>query len=110
MALIIGIGTDIVAVERFAKDLSPRFLSRVFTEYELAYCQNKPPQTMAGLFAAKEAVVKAMGTGFAGFSPNAVEIRHDDKGKPYTVYGGHTWHISISHCEAYAVAFAVLTI
>jgi phosphopantetheine--protein transferase-like protein len=113
--LITGIGVDIVSVARFARPFGTRFFSRVFTEYEREYIKNQPPQTMAGLFAAKEAVVKALGTGFSGFWPNAVEIRHDGRGKPCAVLHGaakgaqneRNVLVSISHNETYAVAFAV---
>jgi holo-[acyl-carrier protein] synthase len=114
--MLTGIGTDMVAVQRFARPFGPRFFSRVFTEYERTYMQSKPLPTMAGLFAAKEAVAKALGTGFAGFWPNAIEIRHDAAGKPYVILhgvlarllDGHALHISISHTHEYATAFAVL--
>jgi phosphopantetheine--protein transferase-like protein len=115
--LIVGIGVDIVSVSRFTRSFGPRFFSRVFTENEREYIKNKPPQTLAGMFAAKEAAVKAMGTGFSGFWPSAVEIKHDKRGKPYiklhgaAVYAmpaGCGIQVSISHDETYAVAFAVI--
>ena len=84
---------------------------RVFSDYEREYINRKgnKPQTMAGLFAAKEAVAKAMGTGFKNFWPNAIEILHDENGKPYTQLDGKQVHISISHNETDAVAFVVIS-
>lgn len=118
MGRIIGIGVDIVKIERFKKSAeSPHFLKRVFTDYEQEYLSKKGPETMAGLFAAKEAVVKALGTGFAGFWPCEIEIMHCKSGKPYAVLhgkakdmlaGSFTINISISHNETDAIAFAVI--
>jgi len=107
-----GVGVDIVKVERFEKiatGQSPRFLTRVYTEKEQAYLKGKPAQSYAGIFAAKEAVAKAMGTGFSGFWPSAIEILHDSKGKPYVSLTGYSIEISISHTATDAIAFAVTT-
>ena len=121
---IIGIGTDIIETERFKQYELPfdeHFCKRVFTEYERGYLIKKnkaAAQSMAGFFAAKEAVAKAIGTGFNGFWPGVVEIQHDPMGKPLTVLHGGAQEaaqqagiaridVSISHCDHYAVAFAV---
>lgn len=120
--MIVGIGTDIIEVERIQKACrSPRFLSRVFTEREQALFQSRKEnyQVLAGNFAAKEAVVKAMGTGFRGFAWKDVEILRDELGKPHVVLHrqalktvsameGKRIHISISHTRCYAVAQAIL--
>ena len=120
--MIIGTGVDIVKIERFSATQNPRFMQRVFSASEQAYLETKGAQSMAGLFAAKEAVAKAIGTGFAGFFPCDIEITHDENGKPHvTLHGkaneyakktadGHCFqlHISISHSATDAVAFAVL--
>ena len=112
--MIIGTGVDIVKIERFAKKQNPRFMERVFSSRERAYIAKKGIQTMAGLFAAKEAVAKALGTGFSGFYPKDIEILHTPKGKPVVkLHGqarrGRCIHISvsISHTATDAVAFAV---
>jgi phosphopantetheine--protein transferase-like protein len=118
--MIIGTGVDIVKVERFEKN-NPRFTERVFSAREQEYLAGKGAETMAGLFAAKEAVAKAMGTGFAGFFPCDIEILHDENGKPYVKLHGEAekaikksagtrfhFHISISHTATDAIAFAVL--
>jgi len=108
--MIFGIGVDIVKVERFTKT-NPRFMQRVFSDYEREYINRKgnKPETMAGLFAAKEAVVKAMGTGFRNFWPNAIEILHDENGKPFVQLEDMMVHVSISRNETDAVAFVVIT-
>lgn len=114
-----GIGIDIVEVDRIkaAMEKGERFLTRNFTENELIYIEGKgrKPQTVAGMFAAKEAVAKVLGTGIRGFRLVEVEIAHNDLGKPYVVLLGDAEavakqagilevQISISHSEAYAVA------
>ena len=116
--MIIGIGTDIFETERIAKGMSKqRFLSRIFTERELRYCSNKPKESAAGLFAAKEAAVKAMGIGFTGFWPCDVEIAHNAQGMPFVCPHGHfkdicdskqaCFHVSISHTKDIVIAFAI---
>ena len=122
--MIIGTGVDIVKIERFGAKQSPRFMQRVFSVQEQAYLSTKGPQSMAGLFAAKEAVAKAIGTGFAGFFPCDIEVTHDQNGKPHITLHGKAedaakkaadgrrfcCHISISHTATNAVAFAVLEV
>ncbi|MCL1999336.1 MAG: holo-ACP synthase [Turicibacter sp.] len=119
--MIYGVGTDIVEIERFQRGGEPlggRFLERCFSERERNVVQGRPLEVMAGLFAAKEAVAKALGTGFVGFRPSALEIVHDAAGKPEVVLHGGAAEIarkagvvrvdvSISHCKSYATAFAV---
>ncbi|MCL2235263.1 MAG: holo-ACP synthase, partial [Defluviitaleaceae bacterium] len=81
--MILGIGTDIVEVARFEKPINnPAFLKRCYTAGEIQYCTPRGVATFAGLFAAKEAVAKALGTGFRGFSPADIEIVHSDAGQP----------------------------
>ena len=112
--MIQGIGVDIVKTERFKKERSEKLNQRLFTEYEIDYI--KTPQTAAGLFAAKEAVAKAMGIGFVGFWPCDIEIKHTTEGKPYVVlhnrakelFEGRQIHLSISHTDTDAVAFVVV--
>ncbi|MDR1559246.1 MAG: holo-ACP synthase [Clostridiales bacterium] len=116
--MIIGIGTDICETARITKGTrNPRFRAKVYTDRELAYCADKPLETAAGLFAAKEAAVKAMGVGFRDFWPCDVEITRDDLGKPIVLPHGAfkdvcdlkqaVIHISISHTRESAIAFAV---
>jgi len=120
--MILGIGVDILKVNRFENvSQKSRFMQRVYTTNEANYLSNKNPESYAGIFAAKEAVVKAMGTGFKGFFPNQVEILHDKNGKPYVVLHEKAkkamekshcflFELSISHTESDAIAFVILSI
>ncbi|MCL2665233.1 MAG: holo-ACP synthase [Defluviitaleaceae bacterium] len=107
--MIAGVGTDIIEIERIKKASEKNcFLSRCFTDTERRYAT--APEKLAGLFAAKEAAVKALGEGFKRFLPADVEIIHDKNGKPSVKIKGleeAVIHVSISHCRQYAVAFAV---
>jgi holo-[acyl-carrier protein] synthase len=84
--MIRGIGTDIIAVARIQRTIerNPRFMERVYTEAETAYCQAKanPWQSFAVRFAAKEAVMKAFGTGWDGkINWRDIEVGLDALGK-----------------------------
>ena len=117
-----GLGTDIIEIERIKEAIQKRerFKKRFFTDNEVAYCEQykKSWANFAGRFAAKEAVVKALGTGFSGFKWQDVEIIATASGKPEVkLYNGaeKVAHekgimeimISISHCHDYAVAQAI---
>lgn len=121
---IIGMGTDIVECLRIAQMIERHgdlFLTRVFTTNEINYCQARKAATQhfAGRWAAKEAVLKAMGTGWArGISWRDVEIRNEIGGQPRIALGGGArdvcekqgvveMKISISHCRHYATATAI---
>ena len=117
--MITGVGTDIVEVFRIEKSMqNERFLADYFTNAENDYFKLKKynPQTVSASFAAKEAVSKALGTGFLGFSLKDIEILHDEKGKPYVnlynnakkLADGGIFNLSLSHTKDFAVAFAVL--
>lgn len=119
---ILGIGNDIIEIQRIAKNIErygQKFLDRIFTPLEQAYClkHRDPARNFAGRFAAKEAVVKAFGTGFgAHISWTDIEIINAPSGKPYVHFStqltnklptdSHVF-ISISHCQDYATAFAL---
>lgn len=119
--MIVGIGTDIIEIRRIEKAASHNnFLAKFFTQNENKYfnSKNRNSHSIAGNFAAKEAVSKALGTGFRTFSPVDIEILRDDNGAPYVVLhsGAKTlaesigivkMYISISHCIDYATAYAV---
>ncbi len=122
--MIIGIGVDLVNIERIdnAVKSHPSFLERVFTEQERAYCskQKFPAQHYAGRFAAKEAVLKAIGTGWsAGVKWTEMEVLHGEGGGPIVNITGRVKDlmdlkgvkqilVSYSHDEGYAVAQVVL--
>jgi holo-[acyl-carrier protein] synthase len=116
------VGVDIVKVarfEKFADAPQDAFMKRVFTERELEYLAGRSAQSIAGMFAAKEAIAKALGTGFRGFEPRDIEILHKENGRPYAaLHNGakktarrkrsrrFCVHISISHTATDAVAYA----
>ena len=120
--MIRGLGCDVCAVARMEQMIkNPRFLERYFTAREREYmgARAKQAQTAAGLFAAKEAFVKALGTGFAGLAPADVAVGHDGQGAPcydlnekmrraLAARGARTAWLSISHDGEVAMAVAVL--
>lgn len=104
-----GIGTDIIEVSRIRNAIKKEhFLNRVFTEKEIEYAKTKKDiaETLAGIFCAKESVVKAFGTGFVGIKFHDIEILHDKFGKPFI--SDLKVLISISHCKDYATAVAII--
>jgi holo-[acyl-carrier protein] synthase len=117
-----GLGVDIVEVGRIEKALKKwgdRFLQRVFTQREREYCSRKahPQQSLAARFAAKEAVLKAIGTGLSGgVSWTDVEVVNAENGKPeirlgqtlLKKIGNKKVLISISHTKEWAIAQAAL--
>lgn len=83
--MIVGIGNDIIEVERVAKSGKKRsFLKKCYTLREIALFERKP-QSLAGNFAVKESVAKAFGTGFFDFSPCDIEVLRNKDGQPYVV-------------------------
>jgi holo-[acyl-carrier-protein] synthase len=114
-------GIDIVEVSRIGRLIQKEsFLSKIFTNNEIAYIASKKykPTTAAGIFCAKEAVSKCLGTGIAGFGWKDIEISVNSVGKPSVYLYGRALEInnqkkikqmdvSISHIEEYAVAMAV---
>ena len=120
--MIIGIGTDIVEIERVRRAVErEHFLRRVFTETEINYCQSRginSAASYAARFAAKEAFFKALGTGIVT-ALKSVEIRNDKRGKPEIFIEGETKiladeksvkeiFLSLSHSREYATAVVVL--
>jgi len=119
--VIFGIGTDIIEISRIAKAVkSPALLDKCFTQAEIQRCNAggvTASENFAGYFAAKEAVAKALGTGFSSFVPRDIEICHDNLGKPFVrlaehipVPKGAIIHISISHGKEHATAMAVIEV
>ncbi len=117
--MIFGSGVDLIEISRIAKAVrNERFNLRIYTDYELIESK-KLSHRLAGFFAAKEALLKAMGTGLAEFSWREIEVRHDSKGAPYLAVSGKVakfleqnnvvkLHLSISHCQEYAIAQVIL--
>ncbi len=113
--MIEGIGIDIVSNERIRKiyeKFGEKFLRKVFTEKEIEYCfQYKDPiPHLAGRFAVKEAVIKALGKP-KGLNPKSVEVIKSSSGMPLTFIRGwedQKFIISISHEKKYTVALALL--
>ncbi|MEM7784101.1 MAG: holo-ACP synthase [Planctomycetota bacterium] len=120
---VYGIGTDIIECDRIAQMIEKHqdvFIQRVFTESEIEYCAARKAavQHYAGRWAAKEAILKAMGTGWAkGIQWTDIEIVNQMGGKPEVQLGGQAKVIcdsltieeiliSISHCREFATAFA----
>ena len=127
MERIIGHGVDIVETERIGRMLDrhgDHFLNRCFTEQEIAYAnrnrhRDRIVEHLAGRFAAKEAVLKALGTGWRdGIAWTDMEVQPDTLGKPVLNVSGEvarlshqqsitTWHISLSHTRQHAIASAI---
>ncbi len=119
--MIIGIGIDLIAVERIKKASEKQgFLERYFSKAERVLFKNHKmnPQTIAGNFCVKEAVVKMLGTGFGRIQPIDVEVLRNQQGKPYVeLYrsalemqkelGVDTIHVSISNTVEYVTAVAI---
>ncbi len=122
-ANVAGLGVDIVEVERMRRILerSPRFKMRVFSEAERDYCESKvnPATHYALRFAAKEAVLKALGCGFgAGIGFTDVTVENDEQGRPHPILAGRVAqiaaeqgvteiHLSLSYTHETAVANAL---
>ena len=113
-------GVDIIEiprVRRVAERFGQRFLQRIYTEREIAYCRGRAPQ-LASRFAAKEAVMKALGTGIRGVSWREIEVVRE-RGRAPTIQlhdralaraqtlGIESLSVALSHSEHYAVAFVV---
>ena len=120
---LISIGTDIIECVRIAQLIDKHgevFLQRVYTQKEILYCSSRKAATQhyAGRWAAKEAVLKVLGTGWAkGIQWTDVEVVNEVSGAPMITLTGKAADvarergirevlISISHCRAYATAFA----
>jgi holo-[acyl-carrier protein] synthase len=121
---IMGIGTDIIECPRIGRMIEQHgelFLRRVYTEKEISYCQARKHaiEHFAGRWAAKEAILKAIGTGWAkGICWTDLEVRNIASGAPQVLVRGGAKDaavargigdilISISHCRTYATAYAL---
>ena len=121
--MIVGIGNDIIEIERIKKAISKEgFKNKIYTQRELENIKKRGnrAETYAGVFSAKEAISKAIGTGVREFSLTNLEILNDDLGKPYVVVSekldkiikskkeDYQIEISISHSKKYAIAMAII--
>ena len=120
--MIAGLGVDIVEIDRMklALERSPRIRERLFSAEERAYCdeRSRPEVHYALRFAAKEAVLKALGTGFSGMRFTDVEVVREASGRPVPALSGRAaecaaelgvveLHLSLSFTQSTAVASAV---
>ena len=121
--MIVGIGNDIIEIERIEKAISKEgFKDKIYTQRELENIKKRGnrAETYAGVFSAKEAISKAIGTGVREFSLTNLEILNDDLGKHYVVVSekldkiikskkeDYQIEISISHSKKYAIAMAII--
>jgi holo-[acyl-carrier protein] synthase len=119
---MIGIGVDVVEIERFRQSLArtPSMRERLFTEIELAYVapKNDPVPSLAARFAAREAVMKALGLGLGAFGFHEVWVERAESGAPSLAVTGRAaeladaagvsrWHLSLTHSDLVAVAYVV---
>ena len=121
---ILGIGSDIIECPRIGKMIEQHgelFLRRVYTEREIRYCQSRKHaiEHFAGRWAAKEAILKCLGTGWQkGICWTDMEIRNEPRGAPKVYLAGAAKEraqelrianvlLTISHCRAFATAFAI---
>lgn len=113
--MIYGIGCDIVDINRFEKYIdNTKRLEKLYTKNELDEFykitnHRRKLEFLAGRFAVKEATSKALGVGISKeFSFHDVEVKKDERGKPYIEYEKFKTHLTISHTDTTVVAFVVL--
>jgi len=122
--MIVGLGTDLIEVERVAQKVGrdAGFKELVFSPAEILYCESKANkyEHYAARFAAKEAFFKAIGTGWLnGTAFNEVEIAHDERGKPFIQLKGETGttiaalgytriSVSLTHLKTIAAATVII--
>jgi holo-[acyl-carrier protein] synthase len=118
--LTLAAGIDAIEIDRVRKTLArhpERFLRRVYTELEVAYCRGRVHE-LAARFAAKEAMMKALGTGVRGVGWREIEVLSDRRGKPLIYLHGRgaeraRWlgmsppEVSLTHSDTIAFAFVV---
>ena len=120
--MIVGIGVDAVEIDRFRRSLArtPSMKTRLFTHEELEYVEphDDPTASLAARFAAREAVMKAMGVGLGAFEFHDVWVHRADSGRPMLAVTGRAeqianelgvtdWHISITHTDTTAIAYVI---
>jgi len=122
--MIVAIGVDAVEIHRIARLIEQggdRFVRRICTEAEAAYCMGRghPAESVAARFAAKEAVMKCLGTGWAeGLAFRQIEVARMKSGDTQLAVHGaalaraqelgiRRWHVSLTHTETTATAFVI---
>lgn len=123
--MIKGVGVDIIEINRIREAIKKNdsFVKKLFSDKEMEYIKGEKlkAQYLAGRFSAKEAVSKALGTGFRGFEFKNIEIYKDDLGKPIVVLSGkakaiaeeagnYQIQLSISHDRDKAIAYAIMEV
>lgn len=117
---MLATGVDIIEIERIERSINrfgDKMRNRIFTPQEQTYCAGKLP-SLAGRYAIKEAVSKALGTGIGDVNFTDIEVVNDEHGKPELVLHNNAkqlaeqqgltqWSISISHTTTHAIGFAV---
>lgn len=120
--MIVGIGVDAVEIDRFRRSLerTPSMKARLFTREELDYVKphDDPTASLAARFAAREAVMKAMGVGLGAFEFHDVWVQRAESGRPTLAVTGRAqqianelgvtdWHLSITHTDSTAIAYVI---
>ena len=120
--MIVGIGVDAVEIDRFRRSLerTPSMKTRLFTHEELEYVEphDDPTASLAARFAAREAVMKAMGVGLGAFEFHDVWVQRANSGRPTLAVTGRAeqianelgvtdWHLSITHTDTTAIAYVI---
>lgn len=119
---VIGIGVDLVEIERFRRSLerTPSMRTRLFTDTELEYVapQADPVPSLAARFAAREAAMKALGVGLGAFGFHELWVERAASGQPSLAVTGRaaelaaaagvvTWHLSLTHSDLMAAAYVI---
>jgi len=120
--MIVGVGIDAVEIERFRTSLerTPTMRERIFTAGELGDVSGQvdPVPSLAARFAAREAVMKAMGLGLGAFEFHDVSVHRAESGQPFLTVTGRAadlagsrgigeWHLSLTHTDSLAIAYVV---
>jgi holo-[acyl-carrier protein] synthase len=102
------VGTDIVSISRIRVDEA--FAHTILSPKEIAIYKTRRDKAefLAGRYAAKEAFLKALGTGLGGAALNAIDVSYRSSGQPFIIYEGREYEVSISHDGGYAVSVVII--
>lgn len=121
---VVGIGVDAVEIVRFRESLTrtPTLRDRMFTDHEITSLDTRSDSvpSFAARFAAREAVMKAMGVGLGAFDFHDVWVENEESGRPVLQVSGRaealarergiaSWHLSLTHTDGLAIAYVVAT-